>query len=166
MINIADRVKNLPPYPFADLERRLRELKAQGKDITRLDIGSPDLPPPDFIIEAMYRSAQDASHHGYAGYYGTPEFRRAVAVYYERRFGVRLGPDKQVVALIGSKEGIANAAPAFVNPGQAVLVPDPGYPTYTLGTLLAGGRPGPVPLYEHDQFLPDLEAIPAEGARS
>ncbi len=92
MIKIADRVKNLPPYPFASLERRLRELKAHGKDIIRLDIGSPDLPPPDFVIEAMYRSAQEHSHHGYAGYYGTPEFRKAVAVYYERRFGVKLDP--------------------------------------------------------------------------
>ena len=166
MIKIADRVKNLPPYPFAGLERRLRELKAQGKDIIRLDIGSPDLPPPDFVIEAMHRSAQEPSHHGYAGYYGTPEFRRAVAVYYERRFGVKLNPDKQVVALIGSKEGIANAALAFVDPGQAVLVPDPGYPTYTLGTLLAGGTPVVVPLHAHNQFLPDLEAIPVEVARS
>lgn len=166
MIKIADRVKNLPPYPFAGLERRLLELKGQGKDIIRLDIGSPDLPPPDFVIEAMYRSAQDPSHHGYAGYYGTPEFRRAVAVYYERRFGVKLDPGKQIVALIGSKEGIANAALAFVNPGQSVLVPDPGYPTYTLGTLLAGGIPAVIPLHEHDQFLPDLDAIPADVARS
>jgi LL-diaminopimelate aminotransferase len=165
MIKIADRVKNLPTYPFAGLERRLRELKVNGKDIIRLDIGSPDLPPPDFVIEAMYRSAQESSHHGYAGYYGTPEFRKAVAVYYERRFGVDLDPDKQVVALIGSKEGIANAALAFVNPGQVVLVPDPGYPTYTLGTLLAGGSPVAIPLLEHDQFLPDLEAIPADVAR-
>ena len=166
MIKIADLVKNLPPYPFAGLERRLLELKGQGKDIIRLDIGSPDLPPPDFVIEAMYRSAQDPSHHGYAGYYGTPEFRRAVAVYYERRFGVKLDPGKQIVALIGSKEGIANAALAFVNPGQSVLVPDPGYPTYTLGTLLAGGIPAVIPLHEHDQFLPDLDAIPADVARS
>ncbi|MBN1137067.1 MAG: LL-diaminopimelate aminotransferase [Anaerolineae bacterium] len=166
MIKIAGRVKNLPPYPFAGLERRLRELKAQGKDIIRLDIGSPDLPPPDFVIQAMYRSAQEPSHHGYAGYYGTPEFRRAVAVYYERRFGVKLDPDKEIVALIGSKEGIANAALAFVDPGQVALVPDPGYPTYTLGTLLAGGRPVAIPLYEHDQFLPDLEAIPVDVVRS
>ncbi len=166
MIKIADRVKNLPPYPFAGFERRLLELKGQGKDIIRLDIGSPDLPPPDFVIEAMYRSALEPSHHGYAGYYGTPEFRRAVAVYYERRFGVKLDPGKQIVALIGSKEGIANAALAFVDPGQAVLVPDPGYPTYTMGTLLAGGVPVVIPLHAHDEFLPDLDAIPAGVARS
>jgi LL-diaminopimelate aminotransferase len=165
-MRIADRVKSLPPYPFAGLEQRLRELKARGQDIIRLDIGSPDLPPPDFVVEAMYRSSQDPAHHGYAGYSGTPEFRQAVATYYGRRFGVDLNPSKQVVALIGSKEGIANAALAFVDPGQAVLVPDPGYPTYTLGTLLAGGLPVMIPLREEDGYLLDFEAIPADVARS
>jgi LL-diaminopimelate aminotransferase len=157
-------VKNLPPYVFAALGRRLRELKAQGMDIIQLDIGSPDLPPPGWVIDAMYRSAQDPDHHGYAGYYGIPELRQAVAGYYERRFGVTINPEKEVVSLIGSKEGIANAALAFVNPGQPVLVPDPGYPTYSLGTLLAGGVPTPVPLLAENGFLPDLDAIPAEVA--
>lgn len=165
-MQVADRVKNLPPYAFASLGRRLRDLKAQGMDIIQLDIGSPDLPPPDWVIDAMYRSAQDAGHHGYAGYYGTPELRQAIARYYERRFGVAVSPDKEVVALIGSKEGIFNAGLAFVNVGQPALVPDPGYPTYSLGTLLAGGVPVPVPLLEQDGFVPDLEAIPADVARA
>ncbi len=163
-MKVADRVKNLPPYAFASLGKKLRELKAQGVDIIQLDIGSPDLPPPDFITDAMYRSAQNANHHGYAGYYGTPELRQAIAGYYERRFGVALDPEKEVVSLIGSKEGIANAALAFVNPGQPVLVPDPGYPTYSLGTLLAGGVPVPFPLRAESGWLPDLEAIPADVA--
>jgi LL-diaminopimelate aminotransferase len=135
-------------------------------DIIRLDIGSPDLPPPDFIVEAMYRSARHAGKHGYGGYYGIPALRQAMATYYQQRFGVELDPDTQVAPLIGSKEGIVNTALAFVDPGSLVLVPDPGYPTYTLGTLLAGGETYAVPLLPEKDFLPDLEAIPADVARA
>lgn len=163
-MNAADRVVNLPPYVFAQVGRRIRELMAQGEDIIRLDIGSPDLPPPDLILGELYRSTQVPSHHGYGGYYGTPELRQAMATYYERRFGVALDPEKEVAPLIGSKEGIANAALAFVDPGQTVLVPDPGYPTYRMGTLLAGGVPVAVPLRAEEEYLPDLEAIPADVA--
>ena len=165
-MNVANRVENMPPYVFAKLGRRIRELVAEGKDIIRLDIGSPDLPPPQGIIEALGRSVHDSSHHSYAGYYGTPELRRAIAVYYERRFGVELDPEREVTPLIGSKEGIANIALAFVDPGQTVLVPDPGYPTYGLGTMLAGGVPVGVPLLAENGYLPDLEAIPKDIARS
>jgi LL-diaminopimelate aminotransferase len=165
-MQVADRIENLPPYVFAKLGRQIRELTAQGKDIIRLDIGSPDLPPPDWITEAMCRSAHDPGHHGYAGFYGTPELRQAVAVYYRRRFGVELDPEKEVVPLIGSKEGIFNIALAYVNPGEPVLIPDPGYPTYTLGTLLAGGVPFRVPLLAHGGFLPNLEAIPPDVAHA
>ncbi|MFN2243437.1 MAG: aminotransferase class I/II-fold pyridoxal phosphate-dependent enzyme, partial [Anaerolineae bacterium] len=128
-MRVAERVDTLPPYVFAKLGQRIVEMKAQGKDIIRLDIGSPDLPPPDFIVDALNQSLRDPSKHGYGGYYGTPALRRAMASYYQSRFGVRLNPDKQVAPLIGSKEGIANVALAFVDPGQVVLVPDPGYPT-------------------------------------
>jgi LL-diaminopimelate aminotransferase len=114
----------------------------------------------------MHRSAQSPSHHGYGGYYGIPELRQAMAGYYERRFGVKLVPGLEVAPLIGSKEGIANVALAFVDPGDVVLVPNPGYPTYSLGTLLAGGTPYPLPLLAEGGFLPDLEAIPEEVARS
>jgi LL-diaminopimelate aminotransferase len=162
----ADRIEKLPPYVFAALGRRIRDLTAQGKDIIRLDIGSPDLPPPDFVIEGMYCSAQNPSRHGYGGYYGTPELRRAIANYYERRFGVKLDVENEIAPLIGSKEGIANVALAFVDPGQVVLVPDPGYPTYTLGTLLAEGVPFRVALLAENDFLPDLDAIPEGVARS
>lgn len=165
-MKVADRIDNLPPYVFARLGERIRELAAQGKEIIRLDIGSPDLPPPDLIIEALCRSVRDPSRHGYGGFYGTPELRQAMAVYYERRFGVKLDPNKEVAALIGSKEGIANMALAFVTPGEPVLVPDPGYPAYTLGTLLAGGVPYRVPLLAENGYLPDLEAIPANVAHA
>jgi LL-diaminopimelate aminotransferase len=141
-------------------------MKSEGLDVIRLDIGSPDLPPPDFVIDALNRSLQDPSRHGYGGYYGTPQLRRAMAVYYERRFGVELDPDHEVAPLIGSKEGIANVALAFVDPGQTVLVPDPGYPTYSLGTKLAGGEPVRMPLLEQNGFLPDLGAIPEAVAQS
>jgi LL-diaminopimelate aminotransferase len=165
-MRMAYRVGDLPPYVFAQVGRRIRELVAEGRDIIRLDIGSPDLPPPAFIVDAMYQSMKDPAHHGYGGYYGTPELRKAIAVYYEDRFGVRLDPEKEVTPLIGSKEGIANVALAFVNPGETVLVPDPGYPTYRLGTLLAGGVTVSMPLLAESGFLPDLDAIPPEVARS
>jgi len=165
-MKIADRVAELPPYVFAKLGRRIQELAAQGRDIIRLDIGSPDLPPPDFIIEAMDRAMREPSKHGYGGYYGTPQLRGAMAGYYARRFGVELDPNSQVCPLIGSKEGIANIAQAFVDPGSVVLVPDPGYPTYSLGTLLAGGAPYRFPLLADRGLLPDLESIPEDAARA
>lgn len=165
-MNVAERIENLPPYIFAKLGNRIREMMAAGKDVIRLDIGSPDLPPPDALIETMYASARKPGNHGYAGYYGIPELREAIASYYQRRFGVTLDPGKEIVSLIGSKEGIANVALAFVDPGQVVLVPDPGYPTYTMGTLLAGGVPYRLPLLAEAGFLPDMEAIPEEVARA
>lgn len=161
-MRVADRVGKLPTYVFAKASSRINDLLTQGSDIIRLDIGSPDLPPPDFVIEAMCRSAQEPTHHSYAGYYGTPALRNAIAAYYGTRFGVSLDPAKEVTSLIGSKEGIANVALAFVDPGQAVLVPDPGYPTYGLGTLLAGGVPVRMPLLAENGFLPNLEAIPRD----
>jgi LL-diaminopimelate aminotransferase len=165
-MNVAQRVENLPPYVFATLGRRIRELSAGGMDIIRLDIGSPDLPPPGWIIDEMNRSAREPSHHGYGGFYGIPKLRQAIATYYERRFGVALDPDKEVAPLIGSKEGIANVALAFVDPGNLVLVPDPGYPPYSLGTLLAGGIPYRVPLRAETGYIPDLEAIPPDVVQS
>lgn len=163
-MKVATRLESLPAYVFASLGERLKELASRGVDIIRLDIGSPDLPPPDNITEVLYRSAQKASNHGYGGYYGTPELRRAMASYYEQRFDLSLSPDKEVVPLIGSKEGIANVALAFVDPGDTVLVPDPGYPTYSMGAFLAGGRPYCFPLTAESGFLPDLAAIPADVA--
>ena len=165
-MRIADRVGGLPPYVFAQVGRRIRELVKEGRDIIRLDIGSPDLPPPDFIIDALYQSVKDPAHHGYGGYYGTPELRKAIAVYYKNRFGIILDPEKEVTPLIGSKEGIANVALAFVDPGETVLVPDPGYPTYGLGTLLAGGVTVSLPLLAESGYLPDLDAIPPAVAQS
>lgn len=155
---------NLPPYPFARLGKRISELKKTGMDIIRLDIGSPDMPPTPEIIRALESSVEKAETHGYPGFTGTPEFRQAVATYYERRFGVRLDPGREVLSLIGSKEGIVNMAMAFVDPGDLVLVPNPGYPAYAMGTCMVGGEVYELPLLPERGFLPDLAGIPASVA--
>jgi LL-diaminopimelate aminotransferase len=138
----------------------VRSAQARGVDVIRLDIGNPDMPPPASIIDTLYRSALRPDRHGYGGFRGTPEFRQAVATYYSRRFGVALDPERQVVPLIGSKEGIANMALACLDPGALALVPDPGYAPYALGAALAGAETYAVPLVSERGFLPDLDAIP------
>ncbi len=161
----ADRIANLPPYFFATLGQRIARLRKEGRDIIRIDIGSPDLPPPDFILQALNHSASDPGHHAYPGYYGVPAFRQAIVDHYARRFGVELDIDTEIVPLIGSKEGIAHMPLAFVNPGDVVLVPDPGYPSYRMSVMLVEGRVHPVPLLAENDFLPDLEAIPQDVLR-
>jgi len=160
-LKIAQRVQQLPPYIFATLEKRIKECQAQGVDLIRLDIGNPDLPPAPEVVEALAAAARRPDRHGYPSFAGAPVFRQAVAEYYARRFGVTLDPEREVLALIGSKEGIYHVATAFVDPGTVVLVPDPGYPAYRAPTLLAGGELYPMPLERERDFLPDLEAIPA-----
>ena len=157
----ANRIINLPPYPFARLGKRIAEMKARGVDVIRLDIGSPDMPPPPPIINALCRSAHDPHHHGYGGYYGIPALRRAMAAYYRRRFGVTLDPDSEIVPLIGSKEGIVNISLAYLDPGDVALVPDPGYAPYSMGAYLAAGRVETFPLLAERNYLPDFAAIPA-----
>ena len=160
----ANRIINLPPYPFARLGKRIAEMKARGVDVIRLDIGSPDMPPPPPIINALCRSAHDPHHHGYGGYYGIPALRRAMAAYYRRRFGVTLDPDSEIVPLIGSKEGIVNISLAYLDPGDVALVPDPGYAPYSMGAYLAAGRVETFPLLAERNYLPDFAAIPADLA--
>jgi LL-diaminopimelate aminotransferase len=160
----ADRLLNTPPYPFARWARHLEAARRRGLDVIRLDIGDPDMPPPDAVIEALCRSARQPEHHGYPGYSGLPVLREAIVGYYERRFGVALDPESEVVPLIGSKEGIVNMALACLDPGDLVLVPDPGYAPYTRGTVLAGARVHTFPLVEERDFLPDLDAIPPDVA--
>ena len=160
-MHIAKRLNNLPTYVFATIGRRVRALSADGVDVIRLDIGSPDLPPPEPVVEALGRSAHDSHKHGYSSFFGTPALRQAIARYYDRRFGVELDPETQVLPLIGSKEGIFHLPTAFVDPGTVVLVPDPGYPTYRSGATLVDAQLYPMPLVEKNAWLPDLEAIPA-----
>lgn len=155
------RLAALPPYPFARWSGYVEAARKRGLDVIRLDMGDPDLPPPDEVIEALTRSARDPRHHGYSSYRGLPVLRQAIAGYYERRFGVRLDADTQVLPLIGSKEGIVHMALACLDPGDLVLVPDPGYAPYAMGALLAGAEVYTFPLLEENDFLPDFESIPA-----
>jgi LL-diaminopimelate aminotransferase len=156
----SQRLLGTPPYPFARWNKHIDALRQEGLDVIRLDIGSPDLPPPDEVVEALCASAHQPDRHSYPGYRGIPTLRDAIAGYYERRFGVTLDPESQVVPLIGSKEGIVNLALACLDPGDLVLVPDPGYAPYTMGAQLAGAQTYTFPLLPERGFLPDFDAIP------
>jgi len=160
----AQRLRRVPIYPFAALGTRIRALQSEGKDIIRLDIGSPDMPPPAFIVEALYRSALNPHHHGYAGYFGTTELRRAIVRYYGTRFGVSLDAGSEVLPLLGSKEGIVNFAQAWLDAGDLALVPDPGYPSYRMGAFMVGANTHVMPLLAKNGFLPDLDSIPGDIA--
>src|SRR5678815_1027247 len=153
----ADRIKNLPPYLFAEIDRLKAEQLKKGVDIIDLGIGDPDQPTPKHIIEALQKAAGDPANHQYPSYSGLLRFRQAAASWMKGRFGVSLEAETEVVSLIGSKEGIANFPLAFINPGDVVLVPSPGYPPYNTGTLFAGGEPYFLPLKRENKFLPDLD---------
>jgi len=157
---LADRLATLPPYLFAEIDRAKNQVKARGVDIISLGIGDPDMPTPDFIIDALYAAAKKPENHQYPSYVGLRSFRAAVAAWYKRRFGVDLDPDNEVVSLIGSKEGIAHFPLAYVNPGDLVLVCTPNYPVYHTATGFAGGVTQFLPLTDANSFLPDLDAIP------
>ncbi len=158
-MRVSERVRDLPPYLFAELDKRIAARRASGADVISLGIGDPDLPTPRHVVEALRDAAEDPTTHQYPSYYGLPAFRVAIAEFYERRFGVTLDPDTEVLPLIGSKEGLAHLPIAFVDPGDEALVPDPGYPVYATATALAGGRPRLVPLAAETGFLPDFAAI-------
>lgn len=161
----ADRVKRFPPYLFAEIERIMEEKKAQGIDLISLSIGDPDIPPPPFVIAALKEEVANLKNHNYSFSQGEPNFREAVAEWYKKRFHVDLAID-EVIALMGSKEGLANIARAFVNAGDRVLVPDPSYPVYYNGsTILNDGFPVALPLLRENGFKPDFEAVSAEKAK-
>ena len=161
----ADRIKNLPPYLFAAIDKAKQEARARGVDVIDLSVGDPDLPTPEHIVKALNRAAGDSSNHQYPSYEGKLTFRTAVAEWYKRTFSVDLDPKSEVLTLIGSKEGIAHAPLAFINPGDAALVPDPAYPVYRTATAFAGGEPLIMPLLKENRFLPDLDAISPQDAR-
>jgi LL-diaminopimelate aminotransferase len=159
-IRPSDRIASFKPYYFATLNLKLAELKSSGVDIIRIDIGSPDLPPAEFIIDTLVHSARRPDTHGYTANGGSLAFREAIARYYKQRFMVDLNPQTETLALLGSKEGIFNLNQVWVNPGEIVLVPDPGYPVYRAGGLIAGAQIYPLPILQKNKFLPDLETIP------
>lgn len=160
----AKRIDRIPPYLFAEIDRVIEEKKTKGIDIINLGVGDPDLPTPGNIVEALRRTSLDPKNHRYPSYAGMLEFRRAVSNWYKRRFNVSLNPGDEILALIGSKEGIAHTPLAFINPGDIALVPDPAYPVYRIGTLLADGIPVSIPLLKENGFKPELSEIKKETA--
>ncbi len=165
MVQVNSKMQTLPPYLFARIEQKIAEARAQGIDLISLGIGDPDLPTPPHIVEAMTASLQNPANHQYPSSVGLLSFRQAVADFYQRRFGVALDPKTEVVTLIGSKEGIAHISFCYLDPGDVSLVPDPGYPVYGIGTMLAGGTAYNMPLTAKNGFKPVLADIPTAVAK-
>jgi LL-diaminopimelate aminotransferase len=160
----APRVEKIPPYLFARIDKKKEEARRKGMDLIDFSIGDPDIPTPDHIVRRLQQAATNPVHHRYPSYEGMPSFRKAVAQWYKTRFNVNLDPDKEVVTLIGSKEGIAHIPWAYLQSESDVcLIPSPGYPVYKITTLLAGGRPYMMPLKEENGFLPVFEDIPQQA---
>jgi LL-diaminopimelate aminotransferase len=164
-MHLARRVQQLPPYLFAEISRKIAAKRAEGVDVISFGIGDPDLPTPPHVIDALKQAADDPANHRYPETEGLPELRAAMADWYRARFGVSLDPNREVVPLIGSKEGIGHMALCVIDPGDVALVPDPAYPVYAVGTMFAGGQVYPLPLEEERGFLPALDAVPADVAR-
>ncbi|MDI6693047.1 MAG: LL-diaminopimelate aminotransferase [Anaerosomatales bacterium] len=158
----ASRIANLPPYLFAEIDRKKEAKQAQGIDVISLGIGDPDTPTPEHIVDAMARAIRDPKNHQYPSYFGAQRYREAAAEWMRRRFGVEVDPATEVLALIGSKEGIAHLFLAFVDPGDYTLVPGAGYPVYHTGGILAGGQSWFMPMTEENGFLADFESTPPE----
>jgi LL-diaminopimelate aminotransferase len=159
-MKLSQRLDKLTPYLFVEINRKITEKKARGEDIISFAVGDPDMPTPRHIIDELCRAAQDPANHHYPETAGLPELRQAMARWYNDRFGVILDPNKEVLPLIGSKEGVGHISFCLIDPGEIALVPNPGYPVYSMSTLLAGGKPYFLPLTEKNDFLPDLEGIP------
>jgi len=164
-VTYADRINELPPYLFEKIDQLKVEMQKKGADIIDLGVGDPDLPTPKPIVEVLQREAERPENHRYPFTRGMEEFRRSVADWYNRRFGVSVNQDTDVVSVIGSKEGISHVPVAFVNPGDVVLVPEPSYPVYAITTKFSGGEVSYMPLLEKNGYLPDLGAIDGDTAR-
>lgn len=160
----AKRIQQLPPYLFARIEKKIEKAKAEGVDVISLGIGDPDRPTPGHIIDNLCEQAHNPENHRYPSSVGMLSFRDAVSQYYKNRFGVEIDSKTEAVSLLGSKEGIAHISFCYLDPGDVALIPDPGYPVYGIGAMLAGAKPYTMPLKAENGFLPDLDAIPAEIA--
>jgi len=159
-MKIARRIETLKPYLFVDINKKIAEKRARGEEVISFAIGDPDLPTPPHVINKLCETAQDPANHRYPESEGLPELHKAVADWYRKRFDVTLDPATEVLPLIGSKEGIAHITFCFIDPGDTALVPDPGYPVYSIGTQLAGGRPYYLSLKPENKFLPNLKSVP------
>ena len=158
------RIEKLPPYLFVEISRKIAEKRAQGENVISFAVGDPDLPTPPKVIEQLCQAARVPANHQYPETEGLPQFRQAISSWYEQRFGVSLNPDKEVLPLIGSKEGIGHMPLCFIDPGDIALVSDPAYPVYSISTMFAGGEPYYLPLTEDRGFLPDLAQVPDDVA--
>ena len=165
-MKFASRIDKVPPYLFVEISRKIAEKRAQGIDVISFGIGDPDIPTPENVVSRLRDAALDPPNHRYPETDGLPEFRQAVASWYQERFGISVHPDSEVLPLIGAKEGIGHAALCFIDPGDVALVPDPGYPVYSVGTWFAGGECHWMPLLEENGWLPDLDAVPQEVAKN
>ncbi len=165
-MKFSDRLSKLSPYPFVEISRIIAEKRAAGVDVVTFGIGDPDIPTPQPVIDRLLAASEEPPNHRYPETDGLPELRRAIAYWYQQRFGVDLDPDKEVLPLIGAKEGIGHAAFCFLDPGDVALVPDPAYPVYAVGTMFAGAESQVMPLREGNGWLPELDAIPSDAARS
>jgi len=159
-MNLSRRLDKIPPYLFVEINKKIAEKKAQGVDIISFAIGDPDLPTPGYIIDRLCQAARNPVNHRYPETFGLPELCNAIATWYKNRFNVQLDRAKEVLPLIGSKEGIGHMSFCLLDPGDIALVPDPGYPVYSISSLLAGGEVHYLPLTEDNSFLPDLDNIP------
>ena len=164
-MQLAKRIENLPPYLFVEISRKIAEKKARGEDVVSFAIGDPDIPTPPHIIERLCQAARDPANHRYPETEGLPRLRQAISSWYEQRFGLSFNPDKEVLPLIGSKEGIGHIALCLIDPGDLALVADPGYPVYSMGVMFAGGECHFLPLTEENDFLPDLDRVPVGVAQ-
>ena len=160
-MKLSKRIESLPPYLFVETTRKIAEKKARGEEVISFAIGDPDIPTPRHIIDRLCQAAQDPVNHRYPESEGLPELHQAIAEWYKKRFDVSLDATKEVLPLIGSKEGVAHIAWCFIDPGDIALVPDPAYPTYKASIALADGKPYYMPLTEKNNFLPDLGSVPA-----
>lgn len=164
-MEVAERIKNLPPYLFAEIDKVIEKKRKEGVDVISLGIGDPVEPTPSHIIERLLKEAKNPKNHRYPSYYGLREFRRSISNWYEKRFGVKLDSETEILPLIGSKEGIAHISWAFLDKEDVSLVPDPGYPVYKIGAILSGAKPISMPLTAENDFLPNLSKIMEEDAR-
>ncbi|MFA7658056.1 MAG: LL-diaminopimelate aminotransferase [Candidatus Gastranaerophilaceae bacterium] len=164
-MQLSERLNKIPPYLFAEIDRKIAEAKAKGIDIISLGIGDPDTPTIPTVVEEMHRAIDNPANHDYPPYNGTKQFREASAKWMKERFDVELDADNEILANIGSKEAIAHVFFAFADKGDYTLIPDPGYPVYKNATIFAGGTPYSMPLLAENDFLPDFDKIPKDIAR-
>ena len=160
----AKRLGRIPPYLFAEIDRRVQEKKRSGIDVISLGIGDPDLATPGRIVSVLQEAAADPANHRYPSYFGLAELREAIARWYAERSGVELYPTTEILPTLGSKDGISHVPLALVDPGDLVLAPDPGYTVYVTGAIMAGAEPSIMPLTAQNRWLPDLDSIPSEVA--